>query len=188
MNVRSLKYERLLETATGLAHRRGLHATSMSQIAKYSNVAVGTIYLRYPSKDALYTDLLRRFYTRLTACIILPDTTVDFVDQLQENYQRIHSALEEDEASFGLFQQLRQLKPYALKAETHQREFQASLSLLMEPGKRQVLLKNLSTRVLGVLFFEQICAQAALEFANPHELSLQSKDLLAQVAISSILK
>ena len=182
------KLLQLVETATELAHSRGLHATSMALIAKRSHIAMGTIYQLYPSKDALYTDLLSSYYQKLTELIKDLDQETEFDPLLRHCYQIILGTLKSDMPAFGLFLQLRQLSPYAAAAKAHQDEFETKLARLMEVGKRKLLLKNLSSRCLGVMFFEHICGQVSFEDRHPHDLSLQSKDLLEEAAISGLLK
>ena len=56
------KREAILAAALRLIARLGLHAAPMSAVAREAGVAAGTLYLYFPSKDAminaLYLELL----------------------------------------------------------------------------------------------------------------------------------
>ena len=58
-----MKKQDIFSTTLTIIARQGLHATPMSQIASESNVAIGTIYHYFKSKEelvqALYTDIRR---------------------------------------------------------------------------------------------------------------------------------
>lgn len=51
------KREAILAAALRLIARLGLHATPMSAVAKHAGVAAGTLYLYFPSKEAMINDL-----------------------------------------------------------------------------------------------------------------------------------
>jgi AcrR family transcriptional regulator len=52
------KRTRLLEAALDVFSRRGFHAATMEEIAQEAQIAKGTIYLYFPTKDALFSRLL----------------------------------------------------------------------------------------------------------------------------------
>ena len=55
----------VLESTLELIAERGVYSTSMSQIAKHSNIAVGTIYLYFPNKEDLINSLYITVKTKL---------------------------------------------------------------------------------------------------------------------------
>lgn len=58
MNVQLIdKKESIFNTTLSLIKENGFHGTPMSQIAKSADVAIGTIYHYFPSKDNLITEL-----------------------------------------------------------------------------------------------------------------------------------
>lgn len=56
--VKEFKRAAILRAARDLFGRDGLEGTTLRAIAAAAGVAVGTVYLHYPSKEALYADLL----------------------------------------------------------------------------------------------------------------------------------
>lgn len=57
--------ERILAAAEGLFSRQGFRATGLRQVAAAAGVAVGTVYTRFPHKQALLAALLSRAAGRL---------------------------------------------------------------------------------------------------------------------------
>jgi AcrR family transcriptional regulator len=55
----------ILAAAMKVFWKRGYSRTTMPQIAEAAELAPGTLYLYFPSKDALYTELLLEGYQRL---------------------------------------------------------------------------------------------------------------------------
>jgi AcrR family transcriptional regulator len=61
--------EYLLRAATRVLAERGLHATKIADIAAAADVGVGTFYLHFDTKDALYDALVEDTVTRLKAAV-----------------------------------------------------------------------------------------------------------------------
>lgn len=56
--VKAFKREAILQAARKVFGRDGLDAATLRAIAAAAGIAVGTVYLHYPSKEALYADML----------------------------------------------------------------------------------------------------------------------------------
>jgi len=56
--VRAFKRDAILRAAKLVFGRDGLEAATLRAIAAEAGIAVGTVYLHYPSKEALYADML----------------------------------------------------------------------------------------------------------------------------------
>ena len=61
--------EHLLRAATRVVAERGLHATKIADIAAAADVGVGTFYLHFETKDALYDALVEDAVPRLKAAV-----------------------------------------------------------------------------------------------------------------------
>lgn len=57
--------ELILKAADQLLRHYGLQKTTMADVAREANVGVGTVYLEFPSKDALVEALSRSHYQRI---------------------------------------------------------------------------------------------------------------------------
>lgn len=56
--VRAFKRDAILQAARKIFARDGLEGATLRAIAAEAGIAVGTVYLHYPAKEALYADLL----------------------------------------------------------------------------------------------------------------------------------
>lgn len=56
--VRAFKREAILQAARKIFARDGLNAATLRAIAAEAGIAVGTVYLHYPAKEALYAEML----------------------------------------------------------------------------------------------------------------------------------
>ena len=60
----------ILDAARALLFEKGLHATSINQIAKQAELGVGTIYFYYKSKEEIFADLQEEGLEMLFALIL----------------------------------------------------------------------------------------------------------------------
>lgn len=63
--------QEILSAARGLFWKNGYHGTSIPKIAEEAELAPGTIYLYFPSKEALYAELLLEGYGILHQRLLL---------------------------------------------------------------------------------------------------------------------
>ena len=91
---REARRRQLLETALTVFAERGYHATAVSDLVRAAGVARGTFYLYFPSKHALFEDLLDDVLTEVHACIEPVDVQPGApspVRQLEDNVTRLLS-------------------------------------------------------------------------------------------------
>ncbi|WP_420380095.1 TetR/AcrR family transcriptional regulator [Gilvibacter sp.] len=182
------KKERLHRSAAYLADQLGLHATSMKAIAKDANIAVGTIYQFYPSKDLLYGQLLADYYKDLTTSLSALTAEVDFNILIATIYTSLTEFMRKDKTRFKLFLQLRELNNYVSLAADALYEFESALAQRMEVGKTQLLLKNFSNKGAGILFFDLLCSHVKFHFEHPHDQAWNSPELLLNAAVDALFK
>lgn len=84
------RYNLILDTAEELLAEKGLHRTSISDIAKASEFGVGTIYKYFENKDSIIETLLKTrlqaHFNELLASINTDGTPVERLDRLIEAY------------------------------------------------------------------------------------------------------
>lgn len=66
------KRERLLDVALELFERRGFDGVAVPEIARMANVATGTIYRYFETKEALVNSLYRRWKETFNAAVLAP--------------------------------------------------------------------------------------------------------------------
>lgn len=72
-----MKKQDIFDTALSLIVSQGLHATPMAQIAKEANVAAGTIYHYFKSKDEMIHELYINIHGELEEVMDLDDIDLD---------------------------------------------------------------------------------------------------------------
>lgn len=77
----------ILDAAMRVFAEKGYHATSVSDIAEATDLAKGTLYIYFESKDAMTTSIIDRYFADVTKQITgasLCDTLDDFLEQLRQ--------------------------------------------------------------------------------------------------------
>lgn len=93
---------RILEAAQGVFARDGVHAARMDAVAKAAGLAKGTLYLYFPSKEALTAALVRAHFAAAEARIAeLPVATTP--DGLRDGLAAALANAEEQAAALKLF-------------------------------------------------------------------------------------
>jgi AcrR family transcriptional regulator len=70
---REQRRQDILNAARGLFWMRGFAGTTMPEVARAAELAPGTLYLYFPSKDSLYAELLVEGYDLLLAHLLRSD-------------------------------------------------------------------------------------------------------------------
>ena len=107
------KHKRIIESACKHFALQGFEGTKMARVAQDADVAVGTIYLRYPNKSALLTGVLDHFedlfvnamqkdeitslhwperFSAMFAEIVLAASEIDYIGQIMalSSHSHIH--------------------------------------------------------------------------------------------------
>ena len=69
----TMKKQDIFDAALSLIVSQGLHATPMAQIAKEANVAAGTIYHYFKSKEEMIHELYKKIHIELEEIMDLDD-------------------------------------------------------------------------------------------------------------------
>lgn len=69
MNDEACRREQILKAADRLLRHYGPHKTTVADVAREAGVGVGTVYLEFPSKDALVEELSRSRYRAVLAAM-----------------------------------------------------------------------------------------------------------------------
>lgn len=87
---RHARREAILDAAQTLFNQRGVEATTMDDIARACDVAKGTLYLSFPSKDeiafALVTRALEELHSRVGAAVEGGGTAVEGIQRMADAY------------------------------------------------------------------------------------------------------
>lgn len=91
---RENRRSQILETALDLFSQRGYHQTSISDIVREANIARGTFYLYFDSKQAIFQELLENLLSELRTSIVGVDTSTDAAPLKDQLHQIVRNILE----------------------------------------------------------------------------------------------
>lgn len=143
-----------------LIQDHGFHGTTMSLVARHANVAAGTIYHYFESKDQLICELYEFNRNRLT------ETTEEMIREestYRENYFRVWEALyrffTENTGILIFFEQYLN-SPYNRNRDYS--SYQGALHRFFENGSRQGELKPMKPEVGIILTMSSVSSAAKL--------------------------
>lgn len=152
----------VLESTLELISEQGIYSTSMSQIAKHANIAVGTIYLYFPNKEDLINSLYISIKTNLA-------------DYVFKNYLEDKSI---EERFFSLF---KNIIDYFIK---HPKEF----SFIEQYGNSSMIPSNIKEEVIDVFKKANNLFKKAYEEKIIKNLPIEMLIALIDGAIFSIVR
>lgn len=119
MNVQYTdKIERIFNNTLLLIREHGFHGTPMSQIAKSSDVAIGTIYHYFPSKEVLILELYEYCKKKLHAYIFDDmDGSLSYREQFLIVFKRFCSFYGENVEKFSFMEQFYSSPFFAISQE-----------------------------------------------------------------------
>lgn len=80
----------ILDICKNIVVKKGLQAVSMRAVAKECNVAVGSIYNYYDSKEDLIISTIQSIWTEIISDIDFNYETTDFIEYISKLFNQIH--------------------------------------------------------------------------------------------------
>ena len=164
------KRDAILAAALGVIAKFGLHNAPMSAVAREAGVAVGTVYLYFPSKEAminaLYLDVLADRQRVLLGGEPAPMPIAESRESLWRSWHGVARwHLDHEEAS-NLIQQCRASGILSVETRTIEQEMEVAGLALFEDAIAQNLVRNLSRYVFWALFVGPIYVLAQMRDAG----------------------
>jgi TetR/AcrR family transcriptional regulator, multidrug resistance operon repressor len=114
--------------AVELIAERGLHSTSVAEVAKRAGVAAGTIYVHYPSKEALVAAAFVEAKDQMAeAAVAELDADAPPLERFVQMWRQMHAHLAGDPAVARFVLQLEVL-PMSIPADTGSVLYEAALA------------------------------------------------------------
>lgn len=112
------KIECIFKSTLSLIREHGFHGTPMSQIAKSSDVAIGTIYHYFPSKEVLILELYDYCREKLHSYIFDDmDTSLSYKERFAIVFKRFCSFYLDNVEKFSFMEQFYNSPFYAMRKE-----------------------------------------------------------------------
>jgi len=107
----------IIHAAMHLFSEKGVHATSMQEIADESNVSKGTIYTYFSSKDDLLFSIFKYFHERMKSLMILPP--IDLPPK-EKFIKQIDMFIQERKNYKGFFKMIHREQLLTVRKDLHQ--------------------------------------------------------------------
>ena len=170
------KKERIALTTLELIATKGFHGTSMSLIAKSSNIAIGTLYHYYKNKfeilETIYKMILKDFGVVLKQNLTEQKHPYDIFSNYWLSLYYYYTS---NPYVFYFYEKINKPRflPDSLYLES--KKFYSEHIKIIEIGKKRKLIKNLPTDLLIKLFHNTVTATVELKLNNI--LTFSTKDL-----------
>lgn len=189
MNVHSSRESQLLTAAIRLASRVGTDGFSMKALAKEAELAVGTAYRYFDSRESL----LAAAYCRcLTEASDVMSSAIREGDAFVTNYPRVWMALYRycvtmPEVTLCRAQFDRLPSAQNEQVQLHKAQVFTPIAGWLDQAIADGQIKNLPHPVIGALCFEACFSMARLEILQKNELSPDLLEQACRGTLSAIL-
>ena len=85
--------EELLDAARRVFAEKGFHEAKVGDIARAASIAKGTVYLYFPDKRSIFSELIDHLFLRLSGAILRVDTDGDVINQVKHNIRAVLGVL-----------------------------------------------------------------------------------------------
>ena len=167
-----MKKQDIFDTALSLIVTRGLHATPMAQIAKEANVAAGTIYHYFNSKEEMIHELYLLIQSELKQQMNADELDMNnFETEFSSLCLRIFKYLIQNPMKFYFLQQFEK-SPHGNGVEefNHHIEFPIEAAFF-QLGMKHNLLKSMPVSLMSNLVYDTITVMVRLQLAEQIELN-----------------
>ena len=161
------KRQAVLQAARDLIARNGFYAAPMSQVAKEANVAAGTIYHYFASKEELIDELYRIHRDKVAAELSrLDDPTLPFPDRLRQVFLGLYAYYTDHPAEYQFIEQYANSPYYLQLGREETFAFLMPLWRIIRSGIHHKFLRNASAHLLTWLVYGNIVSLVKLSTAG----------------------
>lgn len=166
-----MKKQDIFDTALSLIVAQGLHATPMSQIAKEGNVAAGTIYHYFKSKEEMIHELYQKIHGELEEVMDVGDIDLNnYEAEYNALCLRIFKYLIQNPLKFYFLQQYEN-SPLGFSKDELNRNIEYPIPAgFFQLGLENNLLKSIPLSLISNLVFNSITTIVRLHLTEKIEL------------------
>jgi hypothetical protein len=162
-----MKKQDIFSTTLAIISKQGLHATPMSQIASESNVAIGTIYHYFKSKEELVQALYAEIRREVEATIIPAEIDIaNYEAEFSALCLRLFKFFIQNPMKFNFLQQYEH-SPFGYNTDELNTNIEFPLyPVFFEIGLNKGLLKYLPVSLLSNIVYCQVVNLVRLHLAG----------------------
>lgn len=192
MNVLSeeniCKKELLFQTTLKLVAQFGFHGTSMSLISKESNVAIGTIYHYFKSKDELILGLLQHSkMSSIEACFGKDDSSLDRYARFKNLWINLYIHLVKSPEKMSFFSQFFS-SPYCATETNDSICFETEFEDFISEAKKEGFVQDIPNNMITSVFLGSVVNTAKQSVKNNLILTEAERDIMVNMIWNGIKK
>ncbi len=161
------KKKAIFDATLDLISKHGFHAAPMSLVAKQANVAAGTIYHYFESKEVLISELFKSQQTIIQTIISeSDDSTKPFKDRFRQVYNSLYNYFIKNSKVFLFIEQYMN-SPFMHKNSKEDFEkFFLPISDFLKKGLYNGSIREMNSRLVVVLFYGNISSLVKLTLSG----------------------
>ncbi|MEH0155533.1 TetR/AcrR family transcriptional regulator [Limibacter armeniacum] len=176
MNIQLMKVvdkkAAVLNAALELIVENGFHGTPMSKVAKQANVAAGTIYHYFESKeemiDTLYTTLKEEMGNALLRD---DDTSLDYKERFYAFWQNLFLYFTQNPKEFVFLEQYANSPLISKSIKEDNVKHYLPVIQFLEEGIKLGILREMDSKLMTSLLYGNIISTAKLQLVEDYQIS-----------------
>ena len=186
------KKSKILEAATKIFAKEGFQDASVDEIVKIAEVAKGTFYYYFKSKDDLFLALIGSGTDRLS------EKMIEESDKYSDPIQKIKAIIESQYKFFGANQDLclvllseiwrlesKWRQKYSIKKDQYIKALEHAIEL---GQKNNIFDKELNSKTASIAIFGLVATSALDSQVSGKKLSPKTKHTITQIAVNGLIK
>lgn len=172
------KKELLFLTTIQLVAKNGFHGTSMSMISKESDIAIGTIYHYFKSKDDLILELLH--YTKeeiYEASFGKDDVTKGFFDRFKSLWSNLYEHMVLFPEKLSYISQYYS-SPFAVSDQRDTFCFQSDFGTFIQQAQIDNIVQNIPVEIISSIFLGSVINSAKQNSKTKERLQKEEIDIM----------
>lgn len=192
MNVLSeeniCKKEILFQTTLKLIAQHGFHGTSMSLISKESNIAIGTIYHYFKSKDELIMDLMRQSKRSSVEVSFGKDNpNLSRFERFRNLWSELYLHLVSSPEKMSFFSQFYS-SPYCTTEANDSICFETEFDIFITATKQEGIIQDIPNKMITSVFLGSVINTAKQSVKSKQILTEKEKDIMVNMIWNGIKK
>ncbi len=175
--------EAILEATLNLVAERGLYDTPMSEVAREAEVAAGTIYHYFNSKESLIMELYKDIRSRLGQALMKRyDNRSPYQEQFARFWRNLFTFFITHPLQFRFLEQFDNSPYYNSISNEEKEKYFLPLLKFIERGLDEEIFRKMESQLMMSILYGSISAVAKSHIRG--ELSIDSSKLYKSIGVS----
>jgi AcrR family transcriptional regulator len=176
------KKEAILDAMLDMVIKTGFHSSPMSKLAKEANVAAGTIYHYFTSKDEIIDAIYQRYKERLGKIALIPDdTSKPYKERFKAFYLGTLYYLLNNPKEFVFAEQYQKSPFYSRLSRDKIMEFENPVLEFLRKGIHTQNLKDIPPKLMMNLIMSSIASLAQINATQEMRIDYTLNEILFNI-------